>query len=42
VEICHSFTRRKIFASGGDLEEEHLLPDFRLPITDLFKDWDWD
>lgn len=42
VEICHSPTRRTLLGSGGFLDGELLLPGFRYPIADLFKDWDWD
>jgi len=42
VEVCHSPTQRRLIASGGFLEGEDLLPGFRYPIADLFKDWDWD
>ena len=33
---------RKLIASGGDLDGEDLLPGFRFPIADLFKEWDWE
>ncbi|PWU12067.1 MAG: hypothetical protein C5B50_22185 [Verrucomicrobia bacterium] len=42
VEICHSPTDRQLIASGGFLDGEDLLPGFRFPIADLFKDWDWE
>src|SRR5947209_4499261 len=42
VEICHSLTQRKLVGSGGFLEGEVLLPGFRYPIANLFKEWDWD
>jgi Uma2 family endonuclease len=42
VEVCRSLTDRKLIGSGGFLEGEDLLPGFRYPIADLFKDWDWD
>jgi Uma2 family endonuclease len=42
VEICHSLTQRKLVGSGGFLEGEDLLPGFRYPIADLFKEWDWE
>jgi len=41
VEICHSPTERQILGPGTDLECEQLLPGFRNPIADLFKEWDW-
>jgi Uma2 family endonuclease len=42
VEICHSLTRRSLIGPGGQLDGEHLLPGFRYPIADLFKEWDWE
>ena len=42
VEVCHSLTARKLLGGGGFLEGEHLLPGFRYPIADLFKEWDWE
>ena len=42
VEVCHSPIDRKILASGADLDGEGLLPGFRYPFADLFKEWDWD
>jgi Uma2 family endonuclease len=41
VEVCHSPTQRKLIGSGGFLEGENILPGFRYPIADLFKEWDW-
>ena len=42
VEVCHSLTQRKLLGSGAFLEGEDLLPGFRFPIADLFKDWEWE
>ena len=42
VEICRGLTQRKLIGSGGFLEGEVLLPGFRYPIADLFKEWDWE
>jgi Uma2 family endonuclease len=42
VEICHSPTHRRIIGAGAALDGEQLLPGFRFPIADLFKDWDWE
>jgi len=42
VEICSSLTERKLIGSGGFVQNEELLPGFRLVIADLFKEWDWD
>jgi Uma2 family endonuclease len=42
VEICRSLTERRMAVGGSFLEGEDLLPGFRYPIADLFKDWDWE
>jgi Uma2 family endonuclease len=42
AEVCHSLTQRKLVGPGGELDGEHLLPGFRYPVADLFKDWDWE
>ncbi len=42
VEVCHSLTKRQLIGSGGFFDGEHLLPDFKFPIADLFKEWDWE
>lgn len=42
VEVCHSPTRRELLGSGGFLDGEQLLPGFRYPIADLFKEWEWE
>lgn len=42
VEVCHSLTQRQLVGTGGFLDGEELLPGFRYPIADLFKDWDWE
>jgi len=42
VEVCHSLTQRALIGSGGFLDGEQLLPGFRYPIGELFKEWDWD
>lgn len=41
VEICHSPTERKMLGPGGMIDGEYLLPGFRYPIDELFKEWDW-
>jgi hypothetical protein len=41
-EVCHSVTQRTLLGSDAFLDGEHLLPGFRYPIADLFKEWDWD
>jgi Uma2 family endonuclease len=42
LEACRSLTERRWVGSGGFLDGEDLLPGFRYPIADLFKDWDWE
>jgi len=42
AEVCHSLTTRQLLGTGADLDGEHLVPGFRFPIADLFKEWDWD
>jgi len=42
VEICHSPADRRLTGTGGSLDGEQLLPGFKFPIADLFKEWDWD
>ncbi len=42
VEVCHSPIQRKLLGTGTELDGEHLLPGFRYPIADLFKEWDWE
>ena len=42
AEICHSLTDRKLLGPGGELDGEHLLPGFRYPLPNLFKEWDWE
>jgi Uma2 family endonuclease len=42
AEVCHSLAQRELLGPGGELDGEHLLPGFRFPISDLFKEWDWD
>jgi Uma2 family endonuclease len=42
AEICHSPEKRQLVGAGGFLDGEHLLPGFRYPIADLFKEWDWE
>jgi Uma2 family endonuclease len=41
VEICYALDRRKLVGPGAELDGEQLLPGFRYPIGDLFKDWEW-
>jgi hypothetical protein len=41
VEVCRSLTERNPVRSGI-LDGEHLLPGFRYPIADLFKEWAWE
>ena len=42
AEVCRSLTHRRLIGPGGELDGEHLLPGFRYPINDLFKEWDWE
>jgi len=42
LEVCRSLTERQWVGSGGFLDGEDLLPGFRYPMADLFKDWDWE
>lgn len=42
VEVCHSPTERRLLGPGTFLDGEELLPGFRFPIADLFKEWDWE
>jgi Uma2 family endonuclease len=42
VEGCHALDQRQLLGVGADLAAEHLLPGFRFPIADLFKEWDWE
>ena len=42
VEIFRSLTERRMVGGGGFLDGEDLLPGFRYPVAELFKDWDWE
>jgi len=42
VEVFHSPTRRELVGVEGRLDGENLLPGFQYPVSDLFKEWDWD
>ena len=42
AEVCHSVTQRQLLGAGADLDGEQLLPGFRYPIANLFKEWDWE
>jgi Uma2 family endonuclease len=42
VEVCQAPDKRKLLGAGAYLEGEHLLPGFRYPIDELFKEWDWE
>ena len=42
AEVCYSLSQRKLVGPGGSLDGEHLLPGFKYPLADLFKEWDWD
>jgi Uma2 family endonuclease len=42
VEVCRSLTDRRFIDSGSFLEGENILTGFRYPISNLFKEWDWE
>ncbi len=42
VEVCHGLDKRRLLSVGADLDGEQMLPGFRHPIADLFKEWDWE
>lgn len=41
VEICHSPTQRRLLGPGGELDGEEVLPGFKYPVVELFKEWEW-
>jgi len=41
-QICHSPENRQLLGPAACLDGEHLLPGFRYPIANLFKEWEWD
>jgi Uma2 family endonuclease len=42
VEVWTSLANRRMVEATGVLEGEGILPGFRLPVSDLFKDWEWE
>lgn len=42
VEVCHALDRRKLLGPGAELDGEHLMPGFRYPISNLFREVSWD
>jgi Uma2 family endonuclease len=42
VEVFHSPAKGEWVGSEGFLDGEDLLPGFRHPIANLFKEWDWE
>jgi Uma2 family endonuclease len=42
VEVCTSPIQRRTLGPGAFLDGQQLLPGFRFPIADLFKEWDWE
>jgi Uma2 family endonuclease len=42
VEVCRGLDRRELVGSGGCLEGDPVLPEFSFPVSDLFKEWDWE
>ena len=41
VEICYALDNRKLLGPGAELDGEHLIPGFRYPIADLFRETSW-
>ena len=41
VEVCYALDNRKLLGSGAELDGEHLMPGFRYPIADLFRETSW-
>jgi len=39
--LHESPTQRRLLGPGGSLDGEGLLPGFKYPIADLFKEWEW-
>ncbi len=42
VEVRRSLAQHRLIGPGGELDGEPLLPGFRYPTADLFKEWDWE
>ena len=42
VEVCQSPTRRAFLGSDDVLDGADLLPGFRYPVAELFKEWAWE
>ena len=43
AEVCHGPNQRRLLGGpGAELDGEDLLPGFRYPLANLFKEWDWD
>ena len=42
VEICIALENRQTLGPGGSLEGGDLLPGFSYPVSNLFKEWEWD
>jgi Uma2 family endonuclease len=42
VQVCHSPTDRTLLHTQAVLDGEQLLPGFRFPIADLFKEEEWE
>ncbi len=41
VEVCRSLTDRRMVGPAGILDGEDLLPGLRLPVSELFRGWEW-
>jgi Uma2 family endonuclease len=42
VEICYALDNRRLLGPGAELDGEHLMPGFRYPIANLFRENAWD
>ena len=40
VEVCHSPRDRQVIDSSACLDGEDVVPGFRYPVAELFKEWD--
>jgi Uma2 family endonuclease len=41
VEVCYALDNRKLIGPGAELDGEHLMPGFRFPLADLFRETSW-
>ena len=42
VQVCHASGSRRVIGGDGVLDGENVLPGFRYPVAELFKEWDWE